>query len=57
MQDWNYLHSNCFELTLELSCIKYPEGDMLPQYWSDNEYSLLTFMAEVSAAVEKTEVT
>ena len=47
MQDWNYLHTNCFELTLELSCNKFPaEGD-LRGYWDANKYSLIVFMAQV----------
>ncbi len=24
MQDWNYINTNCFEVTIELGCYKYP---------------------------------
>lgn len=44
MQDYNYLHTNTFELTLELSCVKMPPESELRQYWLDNIKSLLHFM-------------
>ena len=47
MQDWNYLHSNCFEITVEVGCQKYPFAKDLQSYWVANEYSLLVFMAQV----------
>ena len=47
MQDWNYLHSNCFEITIEVGCMKYPYAKDLRNYWTANEYSLLAFMAQV----------
>ena len=47
MQDWNYLHSNCFEITIELGCVKYPYEKDLPGYWTANEYALLVFMGQV----------
>ncbi|XP_033747517.1 carboxypeptidase D-like isoform X2 [Pecten maximus] len=51
MQDWNYAFTNCFEITLELGCIKYPMAVNLPQYWSANKYALLVFMGQVHKGV------
>ena len=36
MQDWNYLNTNCFEITIELGCHKYPSAKQLPVYWHQN---------------------
>ena len=44
MEDFNYLHSNCFEITMELSCCKYPSRSALPEEWSNNKESMLKFM-------------
>lgn len=44
MQDFNYVHSNCFEVTFELSCCKYPPANQLPREWNNNKESLLRFM-------------
>ncbi|PAA91802.1 hypothetical protein BOX15_Mlig003337g1 [Macrostomum lignano] len=51
MQDYNYLNTNCFELTLELSCNKHPYAAELPRYWSENFYPLLVFMSAVHKGV------
>jgi len=48
MQDFNYLATNCFSLTLELSCEKFPSAVKLPQFWQDNKEALLNFMWQVS---------
>ena len=47
MQDYNYLHSNCFEITVELSCCKYPPSSELTQEWNNNKEALLAFMEQV----------
>ena len=52
MQDWNYLNTNDFEITLELGCIKYPEHVKLPDYWHDNKESLLKYMEAVHSGVK-----
>lgn len=47
MQDWNYLHTNDFEVTVEMGCFKFPYGNMIQSYWNEHKYSLLTFMNQV----------
>lgn len=44
MQDFNYLSSNDFEITLELGCDKYPPASQLEQEWEDNKKALMEFM-------------
>ena len=47
MQDWNYLHSNCFEITIELGCYKYPMTSDLKRFWTQNEAALIVFISQV----------
>jgi carboxypeptidase D len=50
MQDFNYLHSNAFEITLELSCCKYPSASdgNLGKEWDNNKEALLNYMEMVN---------
>lgn len=36
MQDYNYIFHGCMELTLEISCCKYPSAKELAKLWNDN---------------------
>ncbi|CAL9683911.1 unnamed protein product [Knipowitschia caucasica] len=54
MQDWNYLNTNCFEVTIELGCIKYPFAKDLPGYWEQNRRALLKFIHQVHTGVKGT---
>ncbi|XP_004706949.2 carboxypeptidase D, partial [Echinops telfairi] len=51
MQDWNYLHTNCFEVTIELGCVKYPFEKELPKLWEQNRRSLIQFMKQVHQGI------
>ncbi|KAF8566804.1 hypothetical protein P879_06576 [Paragonimus westermani] len=52
MQDYNYLATNAFELTVELGCTKFPEPSWLPTYWEQNKIALLNFMTQVHRGVK-----
>lgn len=45
MQDWNYFYNDCFELTIELGCCKYPynAATTYSDVWSDNFDSILAY--------------
>lgn len=47
MNDFSYLHTNCFEITVELSCDKFPHASELPKEWENNKESLLVYMEQV----------
>lgn len=47
MNDFSYLHTNCFEVTVELSCDKFPHASELPMEWENNRESLLVYMEQV----------
>ena len=44
MQDFNYLFSNSFEITIEMSCCKYPPVSKLAEQWSLNKNSLVRYL-------------
>ncbi|KAK7391212.1 hypothetical protein VNO78_19624 [Psophocarpus tetragonolobus] len=47
MQDWNYIHAGCFELTLEISDNKWPSAAELPILWRYNKMSMLNLVASL----------
>ncbi|VDK32776.1 unnamed protein product [Taenia asiatica] len=52
MQDYNYLETNCFEITLELGCEKYPPAEHLPRYWEENKKALLNFVLQAHSGIK-----
>ena len=51
MQDFNYLFTNAFELTMELSCCKYPLNNRLLPEWENNINSLLSYVEKANTGV------
>ncbi|KAL7853622.1 hypothetical protein AOLI_G00204660 [Acnodon oligacanthus] len=51
IQDFSYLQGNCFEVTFELSCCKYPFASELYTEWNNNREALLTYMEKVHMGV------
>ncbi|XP_067345971.1 carboxypeptidase M isoform X1 [Channa argus] len=52
MQDYNYVWAQCLELTLELSCCKFPPPTQLPGMWTENRKALLAFIQQVHLGVK-----
>ena len=52
MQDYNYIFTNCMEVTAELSCTKQPEASKLQREWENNLDSMLTFLGAVHGGVK-----
>ncbi|XP_059169419.1 carboxypeptidase D-like isoform X3 [Physella acuta] len=52
MQDYNYLHSNTFDITLEISCCKYPSRRNLTSLWNVNRDALLTYIEQTHMGVK-----
>lgn len=51
MQDYNYWNSGCSEITVELTCCKYPPVADLPQIWLDNKKSLVEYLKKANTGV------
>lgn len=51
MQDWNYLNTNDYEVTIEMGCFKYPPNEMLHSLWNEHKYALLLYMDQVHIGV------
>lgn len=51
MQDYNYVYASCMEITLELSCCKYPSRRELPDFWMQNKNALISYLNEVHRGV------
>lgn len=51
MQDYNYVETNCFEITVEQGCWKFPRADRLESIWNANKPALIGYMEQVHRGV------
>lgn len=54
MQDFNYLATNAFEITLELGCEKYPRAELVEKEWYRNKEALLAYLWKAHIGVKGT---
>lgn len=52
MQDFNYLSSNDFDITLELGCDKYPPTSDLEREWYRNSAALFNFIWQAHIGIK-----
>ncbi|XP_069811965.1 carboxypeptidase M isoform X2 [Dendropsophus ebraccatus] len=52
MQDYNYIFNQCMEITLEISCCKYPDPSTLQGFWNDNRVSVIEYMKQVHMGIK-----
>uniref|UniRef100_A0A1A7WTV2 AE binding protein 1 n=1 Tax=Iconisemion striatum TaxID=60296 RepID=A0A1A7WTV2_9TELE len=51
MNDFSYLHTNCFELSVFLGCDKFPHESEMAYEWEKNREAMLTFMEQVHRGI------
>ncbi|KAL4238160.1 hypothetical protein ACF0H5_002871 [Mactra antiquata] len=52
MQDYNYIARGILEITLEISCCKYPNASDLEGFWNRNKDALVNYLLEVHRGVK-----
>ena len=52
MQDFNYVFSNAMELTIEVSCCKFPRRERLLEEWENNIDSLLSYVEQAHLGIK-----
>ncbi|KAG8577933.1 hypothetical protein GDO81_010329 [Engystomops pustulosus] len=52
MQDYNYIYNQCVEITLEVSCCKYPDPSTLQGFWNDNKVSVIEYIKQVHMGIK-----
>lgn len=51
MSDYNYVYEGCLDVTLEISCCKFPNRSELARMWDENRQPLLAYLGEVHKGV------
>ncbi|XP_076035544.1 carboxypeptidase D-like isoform X2 [Oratosquilla oratoria] len=51
MQDYNYIWHGSMDITIEMSCCKYPPASELANFWQENKKSLVRYLGEAHRGV------
>lgn len=52
MQDYLYMSTNCFDITIETGCKKFPQSLDYENYWNENILSMLQFIYQVHRGIK-----
>uniref|UniRef100_A0A4W4H224 Adipocyte enhancer-binding protein 1 n=1 Tax=Electrophorus electricus TaxID=8005 RepID=A0A4W4H224_ELEEL len=52
MNDFSYLHTNCFEISIFLGCDKFPHESELALEWENNREAMLAFIEQVHRGIK-----
>ncbi|KNC87793.1 hypothetical protein SARC_00051 [Sphaeroforma arctica JP610] len=52
MQDWNYLNSDCFEITVEVSCCRNPPPTEIEMHWGMHGNALVKYIQAVHTGIK-----
>lgn len=52
MQDFLYINTNAFDITLEISCCKYPDASQIQYYWTQNKIPLVDFILNIHLGIK-----
>lgn len=52
MQDYGYLNYGTIELTMEISCCKYPNENLLSSYWQYNRDAMIELLFQAQRGVK-----
>jgi hypothetical protein len=51
MEDFNYIYGDCVEITIELTCCKYPKASTLEHEWTRNKNAILAYIRQSDQTV------
>lgn len=54
LQDWVYAYNGAFDITIEVSDIKWPNASTLDSYWNLNQESILSYIEAVQKGIHGT---
>jgi hypothetical protein len=49
--DYNYWYRGCYELTIEITCCKYPAPSQLITIWNENKKALVSYLLQANTGI------
>ncbi|XP_006821427.1 carboxypeptidase D-like [Saccoglossus kowalevskii] len=52
IQDYTYVYHSCIQITIEVSCCKYPPENEIEGYWNENKDAMLEYIKQVHRGIK-----